>query len=612
MAKSKPYIKELNFNSENSHQTSPHWIITFVRWNNRNIKNYPSLPPQPNDEDLDFLSTRDPLVVENDCISISVSTSKTNNTPNATAVFKNGDLNYMTAIAPGDFFLVNIVNFSKKARDIRIRAGNENPINKVDDGFKGIFKVNNVNKIIQTDPQTGAKDYVCQVTGYAFTEFNQLIYANPLLVANQSDLNIIYNIAPTLLEQLKSKENVGEILPLLAKIVLGEEIGETVNPELGNALIKERYIIPKKIFKLLGINSGISAINLYKMLVGVWPASQFSLNKDSEGFNPRGQASEKADSFLQKYNNGFLSGRSPVKDPPLTGVRLVDLLKSYSNSLINEIYFCFRIDRETNSVLPKVIIRQKPFNSEHGKTKEQKILKGTKFLSLPRWKISPDLIYNLNLSRNESLRVNFVQIIGKTENPGVDTISLSLQTLERKNIRADEDDMRRHGMRAMTRVSNFDWTGSKPEGESKEKKHQSVEVSAPLWTDLVWDWVYGGELRLNGTISCVGIEDNICVGDNLQIGDDVFHIESITHTAGISPNGVKAFRTNIKVTHGISEKSNEEYPVYSEMIHTDAFTERKDDFKENKILPGFSDTQDILQRTDGEETEETKQRKFIP
>lgn len=219
---------------------------------------------------------------------------------------------------------------------------------------------------------------------------------------------------------------------------------------------------------------------------------------------------------------------------------------------------------------------------------------------LPRWKISADLIYSINVSKNESLRFNFVHVIGTTGNSPVDNANLANQNANQRTVRYDQDDIKRHGLRPMTRVSNFDWPAN-----------ESATSYAPYWADLVFDWVYGGHLKANGTVACVGIEEDICIGDNLELQDTVYHIESITHTGSISPDGRKVFRTNLQLTNGVDKRSSSDGPVYPEMDYTDTLTDRKHDYDNNYgILPGFSDTQDILGREGGEEITETKERTF--
>lgn len=583
----KTYTKYIGKNSEDSHQISPHWVVTFTRFNTRDTKNYKELGPAK------FEPVRRPLTVENDCIAVSVSVSKTNYTPNATITLASGDINYATAVSPGDFVIINMLNSTKKAREVRDRAAAEKPINKVGDGFKGVFKINSVNKIVNTEPNTGQKTLRYQVTAYGFTEFNNIIYYNPTL-GNSIDKDVLtYQINEKLLSVLNSKKNIQEVLEILPNIIIGNGTVNATGPKILSTK-KEPYIIPDSIFKLLGLK-GKNAVDMYRMMIGTWDNRTTTSGSIAKGFNPsyenQGGVQRVGSNQSAKYT---LSGRIPIQTSPMTNVRLLDLLKRYSNELINEMYFCYRVDKDTNSIVPKVIIRQKPFNTEHGK------LEGTRFLSLPRWKISSDLIYNLNISKNESLRFNFVHIIGTTGNPAIDGANLAYQNSQKGTVIADEKDIQRHGLRPYTSVSNFDW----PSSEDKTSY-------APQWASLCFDWVYGGHLKTNGKITTVGIVDDICIGDNLELQDTVYHIESINHVCSISPNGIKTFRTNLTLTHGVDKRSSKKGPVYPEMDYTDTLTDRAHDYESDYgILPGFSDTQDIRGRSDGEEIKETPEKSY--
>jgi len=586
----KPYTEYIGNNSEDSHQTSPHWLITFVRFSTRDTKNYATENPA---------QTRNPLVVENDCISVNVSLSKTNLTPKATLTLLSGDLNYGTAVSPGDFFMVNIVNSSEKARELRIRAGNEQPINRVGDGFKGLFKINTVNKVVQTDPNTGQKILRYQVAGYGFTEWNNMVYFNPTIAQDLKANGLLYQMSKDLLEIIGNKVNVQEVLEKLPHIILGKGIDSNIDI---NSVTKTPYLIPGVVFKLMGYRQtdekkkGINAIDLYKVMLGVWDNKLSSSSSAKDGFNPT--YTEK--NSIQKTTKQ-LSGDIPIQNSPLTNVRLIDLMNRFSNSLINETYACYRVDK-SGFVMPKLIIRQKPFNTPHGiyneKTKSYEKVEGTVFLQLPRWKISPNLIYSINVSKNDNLRFNVVHIMGTTGNAAKDGTLLAHQDGEGENFIADRKDVQIHGVRPYIQVCPFNW----------------VNLQTPAyWAKLCFDWVYGGHLRLNGTIDCVGIEDDICIGDNLELQNTVYHIESISHTAAISPEGIKFFRTKLSVTHGVDKRTSEKGPVYPEMDFTDTKTDREDDYNRgDKILPGFSDTQDILGREDGEEIKETREKSFTP
>ncbi len=591
---SKAETEYIGKNTPDSHQISPHWLVTFTRFNNRDTQNYKKGTIN-NIKSAD--GTRRPLIVENDCVTVSVSTNKTNKTPSTTIVLAAGDLNYATAISPGDFVMINMVNSSEKARQLRIRAGNEQSINRKGDGFKGIFKINSVGQIIHVDPSSGIKTLRYQVTAYGFTEWDNSIYFNPTLGESVSKDVMTYIIGLELLTVLSSKKDLHKVMGLLPGIILGSGSVDTLS---GNAK-KTPYKIPKSVFKLMGIKKGGYAIDLYKVMIGVWG--------NTTNFDPATTSTKQLKNI--QVTSSPLEGKIPIQTTSLVNVRLIDLMKRFSNEMINETYSCFRLDSKTNKILPKLIIRQKPFNSEQGvltkgekeEKKSYKTVKGTKFLSLPRWKISSDLIYSINISKNESLRFNLVHIIGTTGISHLDQTIMAVQNADNSTVVRDDIDISRHGLKPYTQTSNFDWATVK-------KGHNTLSQG---WAHMVFDWVNGGHLKTNGTIQTVGIEEDICIGDNLELQDTVYHIESINHIGSISPDGRKSFRTTMTLSHGVDKRSNANGPVYPQMDYTDTLLDRQHDYDENYgIMPGFSDTQDILGRTDGEETKETGNAKYTP
>jgi len=577
----KAFTKYISNNSIDSHQSSPHWVITFVRFNTRDTKNYGTLGPAKSEP------MRNVLVVENDCITVSVSTSKTNYTPSASATFTSGDINYSTAVNPGDFMFVNIVNSSEKAREIVSRAKQNKPINTVGDGFKGFFRVNNVGKIINTDPGSGQKSVRYQITGYGFLEFQNNIYYNPSI--GTADTNIAYGLSPSLIEVIGQQNNIQSVIELMITMILGKGTG--------NAAVKvfatesRAYEIPSEIFSLMGIKKGLYAVDVYRIMLGIW--SSFGKGSLQKGLNPKYSVADGKKSFQIMEN--MLSGYITPQTSALVNVSVIDLVKRFSNDLLNETYVCFRVDKDSNAVLPKLIVRQKPFNTEHFKAVDnQKI---TRFMSLPRWKISSDLIYSLNVSKTDSLRFNFVHIITQPATLGD---GKSIQAEANSSFpQSDIRDIKRNGLRPYTRYNNFDWVTQKSVSNAK------------YWNELCFDWVYGGHLKTNGTLACVGIEEEICIGDNLELEDTVYHIEAIEHTASISSDGYKVFRTNITLTNGVDKRTSSKGPVYPEMDFSNTYDDRVHNYKEKYgILPGYSDSQDVGDNKNGEKTNQSKSVTF--
>jgi hypothetical protein len=172
----------------------------------------------------------------------------------------------------------------------------------------------------------------------------------------------------------------------------------------------------------------------------------------------------------------------------------------------------------------------------------------------------------------------------------------------KKEYQHDDNDIMRNGLRPLITGCDFDF----PSDQSKSQM-------SGVWNKLMFDWLSNGHLKENGTVQTVGIEDPISIGDNCQIDNTVYHIESISHVMQISSEGNVKFDSTLQLSYGVdSRKDRSNYnPIYPEMEYTDAYTYRKSNWNSgNKIMPGFSDSQDIAGRTNGEEVEETKEKAF--
>lgn len=586
------YIKKINKNTKDSHQTSPGYVLTFTRFSNRDTYNY---------KEVDNLETRKPLVVVNDAIAISIEESKSNPTPTLSCILKQGDLNYLTAIHPGDFVTVNMVNWESDAMDIRKRAIDGQAINRATDGFKGLFKILDVNMALSVS-SNGEKEYQVQVTARGFDEFNNILYFNPALVNEVSNtgggilfLNAFSNFKD--LVQTKESSNV----QALVKAVIDRTIGPGLSVESKSKLNQiSAYEVPIQVGSLLNIEKAKYISDINKYYLGIWrnngSTTVIEKNENSyEGFYNFFQNYAK-DNKSNFYKSGSqLEGSRQVSFQDFQSVSVWSLMQDYSNPILNESYTCYRIAPDGH-VYPSLVVRQKPFNTMHYETKGPS-QDHTKFLNLPRWKIDSDLITSLNIGRSDQGRINFVQVFSRSLSVDANFDAAAQITLG--NFVEDTKDVKRHGRKPYIITCNYDPPNPSTPG-----------LKARQWAYLMSDWLFDGHLKMNGTIESVGIQQPICIGDNIELDNVVYHIETINHTMSITNNGSKIFRTRLSLSMGVDASSNKNIPVYAEMAHTDSFTRRQDDYKKEKLLPGFSDTQDIPGRELGEEIEETSEASF--
>lgn len=576
------------------HQSSPAWVLTFVRWNVRDTLR--AIPSTGGGEEL--LAVRDPLVVENDCVQLSVNVNKGNLTPSVNMLLVETDVNYSTAIHPGDFVLVNMLNWESEARRIVniARSKSIGPINKVKDGFKGIFKVQGVRKVVSVDPASGTTKVMYKINGFAFTEFNNSIYYNPYLRTDnqgsgKDSLLFATNLSADYKQLISPTNNpfCQDIIRFLIESFIGTGISDKGQTFAAGSPItaNTHYYIPKQVGTFLGVPQAKAAKDVYNYLFGIQKYAGSGNQSYASGFNPSNLQEPKGRFF---YTSQPCNGQTILRAEYWNQQKAWSIINQYTNAPLNELYTCFRVGTN-GKIMPTVVFRQIPFNSDSfGSDKIfNQNMPVTKFSTLPRWKIHPALILSVDIGLEEAARVNFVQYYASPP-AGIEKADayMSVQTAA-GNYVYDVNDVVRSGLRPYVVTTSFqDLTIDKNKLESK------------AWAQVLGDCVIGGHLKLNGTMECAGIVAPVAVGDNLEYGGTIFHIEEVSHVCSIAPNsGIKTFRTIFKLSNGVSVLTNSQGIVYSEMLHTRAYQDRLDNFNNgNEVLPGASEEQDTSYRPD--------------
>lgn len=572
------------------HQSSPAWVLTFVRWDVRDTLR--AIPSTGLGSEL--LQVRDPLVVENDCIQLAVNVNKSVLTDSMQATLVETDANYATAIAPGDFVFVNMLNWEKDARRIVdiARSKKTGQINKLTDGFKGVFKIQSVRKNLTVDPD-GKKRVLIKITAFAFTEFNNSIYFNPYLRRDNQGTDKDSLLFPTNLgadyAQLinpSTNPDCQDILNLLIQSFIGVGVSDQGVKSVGSALIttNTHFYIPQQVGTFLGVKGAKAAKDVYNYMFGIQKYSGSNNVNLQVGLNPSNLVDPKNRFY---YTTEKCLGTTLIRAEYWNQQKAWSIMNQYTNAPINELYTCFRVS-PSGDVMPTVVFRQIPFNSEFfGQDPFAVEASVTKFLSLPRWKVATALILSTDLGRDEAARINFVQYYASPPSDiGKPDAYMSAQTAS-KNYVYDINDVSRSGLRPMVITTSFeDLTLLKDEYIGKKCAY------------IMGDCVIGEHLKLNGTIECAGIVDPISVGDNLEYDGNVYHIEEVNHVCSInSEQGTKMFRTILKLSHGVSISDTRTGVAYPEMLHTSGYQDRKDNFNNgNQSLPGVSEEQDVSYR----------------
>jgi hypothetical protein len=579
------YIKDIVPNSPDSHQTAPAYMLTFVRWGVRDTNTI-------NDINLG-ISVKEPLIVINDCVSLNVSMSKRSHIQGASMVLLAGEVNYSAAVAPGDFVFINMLDNDEKLfgkggshskynkNSLFDRALNKQPINGSHDGFKGIFKVSAVRKFLQVNKSNGVKTVNFQITAQAFTELDQVIYFNSYAFDAAKDGDRVLTslngqVAKDFLEkQTKEDLSLASIYKLLMQYTLGGGFPPDFAPTGKDVTVNynKNFKIPSGVANFIGLKGARTASDIFTHYIGIQKYNNRAVN-ETVGLNP---IHTRAGAFLD-------CGASPSGSTLIIGeywnqVTAWSLINQYINPSVNEIFTCFRLIPE-GKVVPCIVFRQKPFTSDKF-NKENPSIDATVFSSLPRWRIDPSLIYSYSLGRDNSARINFVQVIGKSRLLSFDDIISWQSSL--KSWVEDDEDIQRNGLKPFITTSDFDFPTT----------DQKASLS-PNWTKLNYDWLNNGHLKENGKITCSGIEEPISVGDNLEFDGVIYHIEEINHSMTTGNDGHKTFETSVNISYGVSKQSNTSVNAYPEDSALSSMDDRRDsDYNSgNRTIPGVSDDQE--------------------
>lgn len=572
-------------------QSSPTWVLTFVRWNVRDTIRAVTQTAG----NADLLSVRQPLVVENDCIQCAVVMNKAVLTHSMNATLVETDINYSTSIAPGDFVFVNMLNWEVDARRIVniARSKNIGPINGPNDGFKGVFKIQSVRKSVIVDPDSGVKRLLIKITGFSHTEFNNMIYFNPYLSRDNQGSDKDQELFPINLgtdyAQLISPTNkpyCQDLIKALINSFIGVGVSDRGATSAGGSPItaNTHFYIPQQIGTFLGVSGVTAAKDIYNYYFGIQQYISNSIASLATGMNPSNLSAPQNRFY---YTNTFCLGQTLLKPEYWNQVNAWSIINQYTNAPINELYTCFRISPE-GRVMPTVVFRQIPFTSDaFGKDPFNTTANVTMFLNLPRWVISSALILGTDIGREEAARTNFVQFyVSPASDITKQDAYIAAQTAS-GNFAYDINDVKRSGLRPYIVQTSFqDYT---------ILNNQYIGRTCAL---ILADAVIGGHLKMNGTIECVGIVDPITVGDNFEYEGTVFHIEEVSHSCNINPTlGTKIFRTVLKLSHGVAVNTASTGPAYAEMVHTNAYRDRLANFNDlDQAFPGIAEEQDVSYR----------------
>ncbi len=508
-------------------------------------------------KESDVMNVAGPFLLDNMISQLSIRSNKEQHQGPMTAVLLDPQNILLGLLNPGDWIVVWMTDNKDDAANIRkkLLSGDYKGLNSFSSGLKFIGKLFS-SRMKKSVTGNGIFMRRISILATSFSELSTNIYYDPLLVRQLGGLDFMTRISNAISKTVALPANINAILATLLATCLGFAPDDNSTP---NRPLR----IPNPIAQILGLDNAKTFLDILQTHIGVQKYGTSNQNGIS-GYIPQGLSKK---TFIQLtretstsphpnilYTPVALLGYSSPMIEPFNNVPIWSILNQHLISVVNEMYTTLRADSKGN-ILPHLIIRQIPFNTEVAAA--QSIPVATAFRELPRWKISDPLITDYDTGKTEAMRTNYVQI------QTVGSLGNELAAAQRAWVtpRWDETDIERNGLKAyITSVSATYEANAIP--------------SALRWTALVTDRLMGSHLKLGGSMSTIGIQEPIAVGDNLEYDNIVYHIESVEHRLVVNPStGVKSFSTNLTLSHGIPAEWNG--PLFPEITVRKFLTQTK-------------------------------------
>lgn len=574
---------ETDTNIPDGVSVSASWVIAVIR-----LK-YPMTYRRPDRGSFssffpDAVATRGkPLIITSDCIQLQVSATKGNHLQQLSATLAPGEINYLSEILPGDYMMAWMVNDGETATSLIKRIRNGQACNKFLDGLKFFGKVHGIQKTLTQDPG-GARQIRYSLSGNAFSEFDATFYYNPHLAESISTIGRWMGRVTQSFNQLIAggQIDVNKAIPFFVDLLLGRGIPSNLGRGNSNPALKSTaglegeysYILPQEMGALIGKtatskNGGALAYaDVLELQSGVQNYSRERTISDYERgiieeSNPDADINSKNRALIftpdgptsgsRRDTGTDMMGKFLPQRPQLENSSVWSILGQYLNPACNEMFTCLRTNGE-GKVVPTLVVRQLPFSSHLVNVP----FPVTKFLDLPRWRAHSALVRGATIGRSESLRFNFVHILGIAPSAGGGKNDLTAQTVRNPPFR-DDLDIARSGLR------NYSATIPCAIADIKVKTGANGgSTAASNWMDLMSDILMGQHLTMTGNVTLVGVQAPICVGDNFEWDGVVFHIEAVSHSATQSADGKKSFSTTLQLSHGVrSNPGDEDIAIYA-------------------------------------------------
>lgn len=515
----------------------------------------------------------------------SVSTSKTKSQPAGRFEIRLAPTkNWVNSITPGSWCVILMAQTKIGAGDTKY-----NDPTASEDKVKMLGRIESVRAVTAVDQVTGAitTEYVASGEDWCGI-LNTALYVDPLIRGQADEQDPI----GTASRMIYNSEIIGHGSPKVPLPTSSDNIqtllsfwGRTstaranFKKELLNqgriAESKNQFRLPKEVYKYFGFtdSSGLKSGNIADIIKVV---------------HGKLKAKDTGTNFTAAYEP-VDDGAAPIMFDTLLGINSFwQLVMNNSNHWINDTYTDLRWENGKAQLV--VYNRVKPFsfktlneltqlaqNEVRAKQNQSIYPKGLKdlvspFKNIRTHEIDRSDVMMVNVGTNWRDRYNFIEVNVKAGMlagaPGNETYSAETKL---KNQTFDEVAIGRDGFKPMIIDAKYI---PKNAVDNKLDPFRILEYKV-----MNREWFFNIHRTFNGSITLIGQDKYIAVGDNFIIDADAMfpgqnanadhiknkgkayflaHIESISHNASVSDNGARSFITEIQFVRGVIVDKNGE------------------------------------------------------
>lgn len=462
---------------------------------------------------------------------VSISTSKSKSRPSGSFDIRLApSRNWTAVISPGSWIEIHMSPYMMTDKNLK------DPNSSNAKTLKMIGIIDSVRLTVSVDQSTGTRNTIYSLRGRDWgAALESFLYIDSA-ATSQKDNPLVNAVTLMSNTQFNAKDVglLGIFTPesMANKLIQawGNNMAFAASNVLNKNQEKARYVLPDGLFNKLKAQSKYVSDNI-KVIAGTLSGQDtYTPSNDSVGvLNPQS----------------------------LVGTNTVwQLLHAHSNGVLNEMVAELRWEKQTGKPVMALYQRIKPFWVRSGESRPNYI---SSFFNVKTNTISKNEVIAIDVGDNAEDVVNFIEILPDysiSSLPSSEKLGL-IALAKSESSTTDVASLSRFGLKPLMYSTAF-----APIGSGGTLNWAAVKN----WIPIVKEWYFDSHKMLNGTMTVVGQNNYIGVGDNISIdssilgstsfvnGSDtklVAHVESISHSFRYTDNGSRTFITNISFIRGV-------------------------------------------------------------